>query len=185
MLSLMDGLLFHVRSESGSAEFRFASIRAADLLKRAIDTAVPRHRLTDLRLNLPEAEIFCRADLPLLATALGNILANAAKYSADGTPIELALSARDEQIQITVADHGIGIPPAEIGTIFARFQRATNALSHVGAGLGLHVAQQVVEGHGGAITVRSQPGNGSCFTINLPLLRLASAAAPQLEIGTA
>ena len=77
----------------------------------------------------------------------------------------------DEQmVSITVADTGIGILPGDLPKIFDRFYRAENARSQPGAGLGLAIAQRIVEQHGGKIHVESKPGQGSCFTVSLPFL---------------
>ncbi len=180
MIGLMDGLLFHARSDSGMAEYRWETVDIGDLLQRAIGGAVPRERLSDLRV----AEIApagCRADPALLTTAIGNIIANAVKYSPAGSPVTVAAAERGGSIDITVADRGSGIAPEELEAIFARFQRGSNALTTIGSGLGLYVARQIIEGHGGTIAVASERGAGSVFTLRLPRVpgqaRVAPAAA--------
>ena len=71
-----------------------------------------------------------------------------------------------------VKDHGIGIEPEKVSRIFERFERAVSSRSYGGLGLGLYIARQIVEAHGGQIAVASQPGEGSTFTIDLPIEHL-------------
>jgi signal transduction histidine kinase len=176
MLALMDGLLFHARSDSGMAEYRFETAAVGDLLRRAIETAVPRDRLADVR---PPAvmPLYCRADSALMVTAFSNILSNAAKYSKPGTPIEVDIRAAGSLIEVAVHDCGTGIDPAEQEAIFARFQRGSNAMTTIGSGLGLYVARQIVEGHGGSVSVVSASGEGSTFTLRLPRAAAGASAA--------
>jgi signal transduction histidine kinase len=185
MIGLMDGLLFHARSDAGMAEYRWETVIIADLLQRAIASAVPRERLPDVRLA-ETAAAGCRADPALLTTAIGNIIANAVKYSAAGSPITIAAAEHGSSIDITVADRGSGIAPEELEAIFARFQRGSNALTSIGSGLGLYVARQIIEGHGGTIAVASEPGAGSVFTLRLPRVpghaKPATAAAAWSDV---
>lgn len=99
-----------------------------------------------------------------------NLLFNAVKYTPEGRTVHLEVSCRDDHIQIDVVDTGIGIPSGEIGNVFDEFFRATNAKKSEkdGTGLGLSLVKQIVERHGGTISVRSEEGTGSTFTVNLP-----------------
>jgi signal transduction histidine kinase len=100
-----------------------------------------------------------------------NLLSNALKYSPDGTDIDVTVSRIDGAILTSVADHGIGIPRDEIPQLFERFHRARNVSSRYygGLGLGLYIAKAIVEAHDGSIAVESEEGDGSRFTIRLPL----------------
>jgi signal transduction histidine kinase len=177
MIGLMDGLLFHARSDAGMAEYRWETIDIGELLRRAIASAVPRERLADVHLA-GIAPAGCRADPALLTTAIGNILANAIKYSQAGSPVTIAAAEHGSSIDITVADRGSGIAPEEMEAIFARFQRGSNALTSIGSGLGLYVARQIIEGHGGTIAVASERGAGSVFTLRLPRVPGQARPAP-------
>jgi len=110
------------------------------------------------------------ADGREIETVLSNLLENAAKYSADGSPIEIAAARRGGQAVLSVTDQGIGIPPEQRVRIFERFYQAPTAGRRpAGTGLGLAICKQIVEAHGGRIWVEGQPGLGSCFYVSLPL----------------
>lgn len=95
---------------------------------------------------------------------------NACKYSDPGRPVRLALRVHGEEALVEVEDEGIGIPPEEVERIFERFHRAPTSQGRVeGAGLGLAIARWIAEEHGGRIEVASRPGEGSRFTLRLPL----------------
>jgi two-component system, OmpR family, sensor histidine kinase SenX3 len=112
-----------------------------------------------------------------LVTAVANLLYNAVSYSPDGTRVALGVHLRDEVVEITVTDQGVGIPEEEQERIFERFYRVDPARSRAtgGTGLGLAIVKHTVGNHGGEVTVWSQPGNGSTFTI-----RLVSGARPDV-----
>jgi signal transduction histidine kinase len=101
------------------------------------------------------------------AQVVSNLLSNAVKYSA-GKPIALEVRATDGEVVLTVADRGSGIDPAALPRIFERFERASPERRRGGLGLGLYVAREIVEGHGGRIGAESEPGVGSTFTVSLP-----------------
>ncbi len=98
------------------------------------------------------------------------LLDNAFKYTPAGGRVEVIGSLDEQMVSITVADTGIGIRPGDLPKIFDRFYRAENARSQPGAGLGLAIAQRIVEQHGGKIHVESKPSQCSRFTVSLPLL---------------
>src|SRR5215471_16928612 len=98
------------------------------------------------------------------------LLDNAFKYTMAGGRIEVIGNLDEQVVTVRVADTGIGILPGDVPNIFERFYRAENVRSQPGAGLGLAIAQRIVEQHGGKIHVESKPGQGSRFTVTLPLL---------------
>jgi PAS domain S-box-containing protein len=100
-----------------------------------------------------------------------NLLANAFKYGA-GAPVAIDVEVEPPRVRISIQDHGIGIPRADIDRIFGRFERAVSLRAFEGLGLGLFIARRIVEAHGGSICVDSEPGRGSTFTVSL----LTSAA---------
>jgi PAS domain S-box-containing protein len=108
-------------------------------------------------------------DAKLLERALHNLLSNAVKYSPNGGTVHMKLQQQGENFQIVVTDAGIGIPPEELDKIFQLFHRAKNALAIQGNGLGLVITKQIVEGHGGTITVASEMGQTTSFIISLPM----------------
>lgn len=119
-------------------------------------------------------------DEDLLVTAVRNLVTNAVNYSDPGTRVAIRAHLRDETVEIVVADHGQGIPPAEQDRIFERFYRIDPARSRAtgGTGLGLSIVKHVCAIHGGAVSVWSQEGKGSTFTIRLPLRAEPDEAHP-------
>jgi signal transduction histidine kinase len=100
-----------------------------------------------------------------------NLLANAIKYG-EGKPIEVRLSREGDEAVLVVIDHGIGIAPDQQARIFDRFERAVSSRAFGGFGLGLWIAREIIEAHGGSIGVTSEPGRGSTFVVRLPLSSL-------------
>ncbi len=106
-----------------------------------------------------------------LAQMLANLLDNAARYTPQGGRIHLRLSRVDGSARVEIRDTGIGISPEDLSHIFERFCRgeAARAAGAEGSGLGLAIVKYVAEAHGGAVTVRSELGQGSTFTVDLPI----------------
>jgi two-component system sensor histidine kinase SenX3 len=105
-----------------------------------------------------------------LVQALGNLVENAVNYSPDHTRITIGVRRRDDTVEISVSDQGIGIAEEDLGRIFERFYRVDPARSRAtgGTGLGLAIVKHVAAAHGGDVTVWSVPGAGSTFTLRLP-----------------
>ncbi|MFE4194597.1 sensor histidine kinase [Paenarthrobacter sp. NPDC056912] len=115
-----------------------------------------------------ESEVF--GDRDLLVTALRNLIDNAIRYSPENTRVGVGLRTREGVVAISVTDQGDGLTPEDQERVFERFYRVDAARSrHTGGtGLGLSIVKHVVSNHGGEVTVWSQPGQGSTFTIRLP-----------------
>jgi signal transduction histidine kinase len=109
---------------------------------------------------------------------VSNLIANAIKYGR-GKPIEVSLEGRDDAVVLTVRDQGLGVPADQVARIFDRFARAASSRHFGGLGLGLYITRQIVEAHGGSITVASEHGAGASFIVQLPRT-LTPAAAPEM-----
>jgi signal transduction histidine kinase len=108
---------------------------------------------------------------------LGNLLSNAAKYGAPGTPITVAVAPGAAEVTVSVTNLGAGLQPEEIPTLFSRFGRTARARASEapGVGLGLFIAKGIVEAHGGRIAVESETGAATTFSFTL---RAADPLAP-------
>jgi signal transduction histidine kinase len=115
--------------------------------------------------------LLINADAQRIEQALTNLCTNAAKYSAEHAPIMVGLRRAERGVQITVQDHGLGIPAADLPYIFDRFYQVQRPPreSRPGLGLGLFITREIIRQHGGVITVESVEHGGSIFTILLPL----------------
>jgi signal transduction histidine kinase len=98
---------------------------------------------------------------------LTNLLANAIKYGA-GKPIDVIVRADGRDAEVAVIDGGPGIPEEDLQRIFGRFERASSMRNYGGLGLGLYVARQIIEAHGGSVSARNLPKRGARFVVRLP-----------------
>jgi len=116
--------------------------------------------------DLPRIE----ADQERVAQILRNLLSNAIRYTPSQGEIHLTASRSDSGVTISIRDTGVGIAPEHLPSIFERFYRADSSRTRAtgGTGLGLAIVKQMVQAHGGQITVASQKGQGTCFTLTLP-----------------
>jgi two-component system sensor histidine kinase VicK len=103
---------------------------------------------------------------------LDNLISNALKFSKEGDNLDIILSKEKNMALLQVQDHGLGIPKDMLPHIFERFTKAgrSGLKGEASTGLGLSIVKQIIEKHGGTITVNSEEGKGSCFSIRLPLL---------------
>jgi signal transduction histidine kinase len=125
----------------------------------------------DKKLKLPKKPVVVNVDPHILRMAIENLVSNAIKYTPAGGKIYVAVRRSGQQALVAVTDTGVGIKQKDIDKIFRQFSRLPNQMSqHVGGtGIGLYLAKHLVELHGGSIRVKSKPGEGSTFTISLPM----------------
>jgi signal transduction histidine kinase len=149
----------------------FSLDRSALDLRTVVGESVKAHNRGDARIrtSMPSEAVMVSLDTARFNHVLDNLLMNALKYSQD--QVLVRVSRGDGNATISIADRGIGIPAAELGAVFARFGRASNARRKgiSGSGVGLYVSRKIVEVHGGSIAVQSKEGEGSTFTVTLPL----------------
>lgn len=139
---------------------RVARAHAAQATARNITLSVQ----TD-KTPLPALEV----DPERMVQVLGNLIRNAFRHTPAGGKVTLAASRANNQVQLQVKDTGSGIAPEDLPHIWERLYRADKARSEEGSGLGLAITRSIVEAHGGAIVVQSQPGQGATFTMMLPV----------------
>jgi len=118
----------------------------------------------DIPKDLPEVSV----DFPYMLKAFLNIVDNALKYSAPNSAVEITARYTASRVNIFVRDYGCGIPKEDLGRIFDKFYRVQRARNVLGTGLGLSISKNIIEAHGGRISVESAPGKGATFIIEFP-----------------
>jgi two-component system phosphate regulon sensor histidine kinase PhoR len=175
---LTDELLKLSQIEAGQLELEMRSLSVGELLAACLDTARLKAESKQLTLTADSSPDLppVRGDLARLGEVLQNLLDNAVQYTPPGGRITVRAAVADNQVAIAVTDSGIGIPRADQQRIFERFYRVDAARSREvgGTGLGLSIAKHLVEAHGGRISVESEVGRGSTFTVFLPAAPVSS-----------
>jgi signal transduction histidine kinase len=174
MSDLVDSLLTLARADEGRFDIHRTPIALEPLMKEIYETAVILGEEAGLSLAMPSLDsAVIMGDRTRLRQLLLNLVTNAIKYTPRGGRVEISASRRpNDEIAIVVRDTGIGIAANDLPHVFDRFWRADRARSRAsergGFGLGLSIAQWIVQAHGGSITVQSRLGRGSVFTVVLP-----------------
>jgi signal transduction histidine kinase len=134
-----------------------------------------------LSVNIPEGLPEIAADTASLSEVFGNLIDNAIKYSNDGGAITVSAESKGDSVEIAIEDHGIGMPGNVVSNLFQKFYRSHRSRETVaGTGIGLYISKAIVESHGGTISVRSEEGHGSTFTVSLPTYQIV---ADKLKAG--
>jgi len=131
--------------------------------------------------NFAASMVTFDADPDRIIQTLTNLLANAVKFSPEGTSISVKAAIEDSSVRFDVIDKGRGIPTEKLDRIFDRFEQVDSSDSrvHGGTGLGLTISQRIVNQHGGRIWVASELGKGTTFSFVLPLSQMAAANVDQ------
>jgi PAS domain S-box-containing protein len=174
---LVESVLNAARIDAGQIEF---NPRNCDLLDLVSDICERQRELTPkavIRLFRPSFPVEVVCDVILIEQVVSNLLSNAVKYSGNTVVVEVEVAVQEERVVCSVRDWGVGIPTDELPRIFDRFYRARTATGIAGTGIGLDVARQILQMHGGDIRAESREGEGSVFTFTMPTA--TAATAPQ------
>ncbi|HEV3405558.1 MAG TPA: PAS domain-containing sensor histidine kinase [Candidatus Dormibacteraeota bacterium] len=157
------------RIEAGRLTLHIDSVDLNDLLSSAAERvrAGSEHHWVTCKF---EGDPIVRCDPDRVAQVALNLLSNAVKYSPDGGDVTITTALRNGEVQVSIRDHGVGIAPEFMQKLFSRYERYEKTSGKIiGTGLGLALAKQIVEMHGGTIAVTSEPGEGSDFHFTLPV----------------
>ena len=182
LAQLIDDLLDASRIIAGKLTFETRPLELRPVIEAALDAASPAAEAKGVRLerSLPGPLPPVAGDPGRLQQVVGNLLANAVKFTPEGGHIEVRLARSGSTAHVTIIDTGSGISPDFLPFIFERFRQAdtTSTRKQKGLGLGLAIARQIVQLHGGTIEAASAgDGRGSTFTVKLPLLVSSSPVA--------
>jgi len=170
---LVEGLLDFGRMEAGALEFRWEQVAPRELVRGVVTDFVAEQSESDYEIELADDEEVpaVKADAEALGRAVWNLLDNAVKYAPDGKTVRVTVSQENGCVVIAVRDEGVGIPRDELETVFKKFVRGStvDGRGTRGTGIGLAMVKHIVEAHGGEVQVKSDVGQGSTFTILLPV----------------
>jgi signal transduction histidine kinase len=170
MAGLMEQVLVLGRVEAGKLAFRPTSLNLFALCEKLVDESLSAtNRRCPIQLTFDDTSAVTSTDESLLRHILTNLLSNAVKYSPPGAPVELTGRHEGPNTVLTIRDHGIGIPEADLPKLFEAFHRAPNVGDIQGTGLGLVIVKRCVDLHGGTIEVTSNVGEGTSFIVRLPV----------------
>ena len=181
---LVDDLRLLAQAEAGALQLNRMPERMLDLLRRSVDAVRPRAEAKGISVSLNSEEPMPMVDMDgtRISQVVNNLLENAIIHTPEGGSVTVTAGpAGGGMVRVAVADTGRGIPPGDLDRVFDRFFRAdpSRARATGGAGLGLTIAKQLVEVHGGSISVENVVPTGARFVIELPITTPNSPAAPE------
>jgi two-component system phosphate regulon sensor histidine kinase PhoR len=184
MMGLISELLDVSRIETNRLQIHPQQIRWIDFIAGRVSAFRVQHPARNIDFDAQAPPITVTADPDRMRQVVDNLLSNALKYSPEGSGIQVRVRVEGESVDTSVTDQGIGIPKDEIPKLFERFHRARNVSSRYygGLGLGLYIARAIVGAHGGEISVESEEGSGSTFTMTLPVAGIDDAMAAQSKL---
>ncbi|MGD8492662.1 MAG: ATP-binding protein, partial [Desulfobacterales bacterium] len=163
--------LSRIEQENEKKEIKFESVKIVDVFQAAIQLCMPKAEKQSIRIDIDcEKDITAIFDPTLIEQAVVNLLDNAIKFSEPQSTIHVKFHRHEDEMIISVQDHGIGIAQKHLPRLFERFYRVDKARSRSmgGTGLGLAIVKHIAQAHGGHVAVESKLGEGSRFSIHLP-----------------
>lgn len=169
LTQMMTDTLFLTRSEEQNLIFNPESVNIAETIQEMLDE-VRSGEFENYPLSVELSSNNCAGalDVELLRHIILNLMTNAMKYSLNREPVEVKVTCKPPDLEITISDCGIGIPAESLEHLFDQFHRAKNVGGISGTGLGLPIVKRAVDAHGGSITIDSEEGRGTTVTVCLP-----------------
>ena len=185
LLRLVNDLLLAAQIDAGGElQIERDEVDLRALAVQAVESAGPAASMDDIELRLSaDQPVVIEGDEVRIAQVIDNLLSNAMKFTPNGGRVAVRLSSDGETARLEVADTGMGMTPDEQSRLFERFYRTESATQGAiqGSGLGLAISQAIAHAHGGAITVESETGAGSTFTLAIPLIGPGTVTATAAE----
>jgi PAS domain S-box-containing protein len=174
LLRLINDLLFVAEINAGKLTVAIEDVDLFTIAADAIADAKPRAEAAGVMLDLSrDPTPTVRADGVRLAQVFDHLISNAIKFTPTGGRVRLSVSMVGEDVSIVVADSGIGMTPEDQQRLFTRFFRTKEAAKIQGTGLGLSITKAILDAHNGSISVASESGHGTCFTVTIPTVESA------------
>ena len=169
MTDLVERMLSSERINAGDIAIRVGDYNLREIIKSAADRQHEISKFHTITCDLDGLPDTIRCDERALEQVFNNLISNAAKYSPDNSDLTVRSLMDGENVVISVEDHGLGIAEEDLPKMFQRYFRAGTSAGIVGTGIGLNLSKMLVESHGGVISVHSEKGKGSVFTVRLPI----------------
>lgn len=171
--SLIDDMVNLREVDSGEATLRLERMSVQELVEQGVDEIrhIAEAKQQSIRLSMPHQPILIEVDREKVILALVNLLSNAVKFTPSGKEIGVRVGQTQQEVWATIWDEGIGISPEQQEHVFERFYQVESSLTrqYGGMGLGLSIVKEMVDLHHGTVSVESQAGKGSAFTIRIPI----------------
>lgn len=175
--SLIDDMVNLREVDSGEATLRLELVPMQELVERSVEEMrhIAEAKQQNIRLSMPHQPILINVDREKIALALVNLLSNAVKFTPSGKEIGVRVGQAQQEAWATIWDQGIGIAQEQQERVFERFYQVESSLTrqYGGMGLGLSIVKEMVDLHHGTVSVESQAGRGSAFTIRIPVQQMA------------
>lgn len=172
LMRLVGDLLFVAQVESGNLPLNKSEVELEAVAREAVEAARPRAEKQGVRLAAETEPVSIEAgDRDRIGQLVDNLISNAIKFTPEGGSVTVRVANGDARARVEVSDTGMGISDADQENLFERFYRTEDAakLAIPGIGLGLSISKAIAEGHGGTIAVRSREGEGTTFSVELPV----------------